>query len=207
MPEPIMTPTDTKVPPLLAGTMAATPAPILWRALALALDSALAGIIGMIILTTVVFPQSYPNAEAVIQQQMHTFKVAFDKASATGKMPDVALSQEYVDLSVPASNTLFLVLLVYFAGSELVMDGSTLGKRVFSLRAAGCWTAKPPTWMECVVRNIFKAASLMWVFLLAANTVVVLVRPNRRAIHDYLARTVVTGDPAPPKPPAEDYDS
>jgi uncharacterized RDD family membrane protein YckC len=100
-----------------------------------------------------------------------------------------------------------LVLFVYFAGSELLLDGSTLGKRVFSLRTARCWTAKPPTWIECVVRNIFKAASLMWIGLLAANFVVVLFRSNRRAIHDYLARTVVTGDPAPPKPLEEDHDS
>jgi uncharacterized RDD family membrane protein YckC len=202
-----MTPSDTKVPPLLANALAATPAPIFWRALALALDMVLAGIIGAIILTTVVFPQSYPNAEAIIQQQMHSFRVAADQARTTGQMPEVALSQDYVDLGVPISNTLFLVLLAYFAGSELATDGSTLGKRVFNLRAARCWTAKPPTLLECLVRNIFKAASLMWIGLLAANVVVVLFRPSRRAIHDYMARTVVTNDPAPPKPPAEDYDS
>jgi uncharacterized RDD family membrane protein YckC len=207
MPEPAMTPSDTKVPPMLANIIAATPARIIWRALALGLDLILTAIIGSIILTTVVFPQSYPNAEAIIQQQMHSFKVAYDQANATGKMPEVALSQEYIDLSVPTSNTLFLVLLAYFAGSELLMDGSTLGKRVFGLRVARCWTAKPPTWIECLVRNIFKAASLMWIGLLGANIVVMLFRPNRRAIHDYLARTVVTGDAAPPKPPEEDHDS
>jgi uncharacterized RDD family membrane protein YckC len=202
-----MSPTDTKVPPLLANALAATPSPMIWRALALVLDSILAGTIATIILTTLVFPQNYPNAEATIHQQMHSFKVAFAQANTTGKMPEVAVSQEYLDLSIPATNTLFLVLLVYFTGSELVTGGSTLGKRVFSLRAARCWTAEQPTWLECFVRNIFKVASLMWIWLLAANVLTVLFRPGRRAIHDYLARTVVTGDPAPPRPVADGDES
>lgn len=202
-----MTPSDTKVPPLLAKALATSPAPVIWRALALALDTVLAGTIAAIILTTVVFPQSYPNADAIIQQQMHAFKVAFNQARASGQMPDVAISKEYADLSDPVSNTMFLVLFAYFAGSELATGGSTLGKRVFSLRAARCWSIEPPTWVECVVRNIFKAASLMWIGLLAANMVTVFIRPSRRAIHDYLARTLVTGDPAPPKSRHEDDES
>jgi len=202
-----MTPTDTKVPPLLASALAATPAPIVWRALALVLDSILAGTIAAFILTTVVFPQSYPDAEPIIEQQMHNFAMAFNQARATGQAPDVVVSQEYLDLGVPMANTAFLVLVLYFTGSELVTGGSTLGKRVFSLRAARCWTAEPPTWTESFIRNLFKAASLMWMGLLIVNIFAIFFRPGRRAVHDYLARTLVTGDPAPPPPPEEHYDS
>jgi len=202
-----MTPTDTKVPPLLASALAATPAPIVWRALALMLDSILAGTIVAIILTTVVFPQSYPDAGTIIQQQMHNFMMAFNQARTTGHSPEVVVSQEYLDLGVPMANTAFLVLVIYFTGSELLTGGSTLGKRVFSLRAARCWTAEPPTWTESFVRNLFKAASLMWMGLLLVNIFAILFRPTRRAVHDYLARTLVTGDPAPPRAPEENYES
>jgi len=212
MSNPGMTPTDTKVPPLLVNSLAATPAPVFWRVLALGLDVILAGTIAAILLTTVIFPQNYPNATDIMQQQVHNFQVAFDQANSTGKLPEVAISQESLDLSAAICNTYFFVLLVYFTGSELATGGSTLGKRVFSLRAARCWTAEPPTWAECMVRNIFKVAGLMWIgvlglALLVANVLSLFLRPGRRAIHDYLARTIVTGDPAPAKPAEEDHDS
>ena len=204
MANPLMSPSEIKVPPLLANTLAATPAPMLWRALALALDYVLAGTIATILLTTVVFPQSYPNAQTVIENQFQSIEAAFQEEQATGKMPDIVISQDYLDLTVPATNTLFMVLLVYFAGSEILLGGTTLGKRVFSLRTARFWTTERATWIESLVRNIFKAASLTILWLLPVNLIVVFFRPSRRAIHDYLARTLVTGDAAPPLPVEND---
>ncbi len=96
--------------------------------------------------------------------------------------------------------TLFAVLLVYFSASELFLGGASLGKRVFGLRVARCSTGEPPLGIESLSRCSFKAASMVGLLpiLFLANALPMLFRPTRRAGHDYLARTIVTGDPPPP---------
>jgi len=206
MPEPAMLPSNTQVPPLLAEEAGALPSRLVWRALALVLDTLLASVAAMVILSTVVFPQSYPNAEQIFQQQMQSLKTEMHAAMDQNRMPDFVPSDDYLDLSETISKTLFMVFLVYFAGSEITLGGTTLGKKVFGLRAARWGSIERPTAIESLSRNIFKAASLVWLLLLVANVITVFLRPSRRAIHDYLARTIVTGAAAPPAPPRNQDD-
>jgi len=207
-----MLPTDTSIPPVLPTILRITPARVVRRALALVLDALLAGLAAMVLLTAIIFPQSHPDYENVILAQRQAMDAQIKTALAGGQLGTVNVSDDFVEIATTAGTTTFAVLLFYFAASEIFSGGTTLGKRVFGLRVARAHTAEAPNAIELLSRSIFKAASLIgfFPFLLLANALPLLFRPTRRALHDYLARTIVTGDPLPAAPARsrdrEDYD-
>jgi uncharacterized RDD family membrane protein YckC len=180
------------------------PAPFFWRVLALLLDTILASVVAGIVLTSVVLPAEHPDAGAVIQQQFDTTMAEIAQAQTTGQVPEQVISPEFLEIRMLVGKTLFLVLLIYFTSCEWALGGATLGKRIFGLRAAQWGSADPPRWIESLSRCILKAASLVWFVVFVANVVPLFFRSTRRAAHDYLARTIVTGD-APPPPPPKPY--
>jgi uncharacterized RDD family membrane protein YckC len=215
-----MSTTGTRVPPLLGEITSCAPAPLGWRLLALILDTLLAGVVAALLLTRFILPQEMPDAEEVANRQLqawHTFLTAVEKAPPGSSLPSFTLDPEYVTLSEITNQTFFLVLLVYFAASELGLQGATLGKRIFRLRAAQVSSAEPPRPIETLVRCIIKTVSLVgwqsislvgWPILLL-NLAPLVFHRSRRAGHDLLARTIVTGDPLPPsleKPAYADED-
>ena len=202
-----MPPTDTPVPPMLANVLRITPARLWRRALSLLLDTLLGGLIAMVILTTSILPQHYPNYEKVIFDQWQAVDEKIQEAMAGAQFSPPNISDDFTEVSATIYLTTFAVLLVYFTASEVFSGGTTLGKRVFGLRTARWGTAEPPLGIESLSRCIFKAASLVWLWplLLLANAMPTLFRSTRRAGHDYLARTIVTGDP-PPAPARGRFD-
>jgi uncharacterized RDD family membrane protein YckC len=194
-----MLPTDTSLPPVLPNVLRITPARVVRRALGLLLDTMLAGLAAMVLLTIFILPQSHPDYDTIIRHQQQAMNDQIKAALAGGEVGAVNLSDDFVEIATTAGTTVFAVLLVYFAASEMLSGGSTLGKRVFGLRVARTGTSEPPNAIELLSRSIFKAASLIGFFplLLLANTLPIFFRPTRRALHDLLARTIVTGDPPP----------
>ncbi len=188
-----------QAPPVLPALAGPLPARLLRRGLALVLDTLLAGLAAAVILTSFVYPQNYPNYGAIVNDQWRAIMAQVHQVMTTGQYTELTLSDEYLDLAGTTITTIFLVLLVYFAASEIFARGSTLGKKVFGLRAARWGSAEPPLVLESVSRSIFKALSLvvLWPLLLAVNVAPLLFRASRRAGHDYLARTIVTGAPLP----------
>jgi uncharacterized RDD family membrane protein YckC len=199
--------TETRVPPLLANAAGAKPAPVLLRAVALVLDLILAGLVAMLLLSRLILPAQVPNYSDIIDHQMQEWTAESNQLAA-GQWPNLAPDSDTLDLYGTIIETLFLVFLAYFSGSEIGMRGATLGKRVFGLRAARWGTADPPNWLESFLRCIFKCASLMSPLILLVDALPVAFKSSRRAIHDYLARTIVTGDALPPvaKERDEPYD-
>jgi uncharacterized RDD family membrane protein YckC len=195
---------------MLASALPITPARVWRRAVALLLDASLAGLAAMVILFTYILPQQHPDYEKVVNDQMLAMEQQLQAAMKSSQFTNPALSDEFTDIAATVGVTTFSVLLVYFAASEMLLKGATLGKRVFGLRAARWGTAEPPQAIESLSRCIFKSASLVGLLpiLLLANALPMLFRSTRRAGHDYLARTIVTGDPPPPAPASRNrYDS
>jgi uncharacterized RDD family membrane protein YckC len=214
-----MSTTGARVP-LLAEITSCAPAPLGWRVLALILDTLLASVVAALLLTRFILPQEMPDAEGVADRQWqawHTMLDTAEKAPPGTPFPRLVLDPQYITLSEITTQTFFFVLLVYFAGSEFGLKGATLGKRIFRLRAAQCATAEPPRPIETLVRCIIKTVSLVgwqsislvgWPILLI-NLAPLVFHRSRRAGHDLLARTIVTGDPLPPsleKPAYADED-
>jgi uncharacterized RDD family membrane protein YckC len=196
--------TESSVPPILARVTGCAPAPMGWRLLALLLDYVLCWAATMLIVTRLVLPQDIPNWMDVVQHQSDTMMTEVQKASEQNRMPDLVLEPDIEPVLTDALETFFFVYLVYFTGSELALQGSTLGKRVFRLRTVQ-WTGNsPPHLAETLARGLIKSASLVWWWpFLVVNALPLFLPRRRRAFHDYVARTMVTGDPPPPPPTHE----
>jgi uncharacterized RDD family membrane protein YckC len=195
-----MPPTKVPTPPLLAGCK---PAPLGLRAAALAMDLLLVGLAALIIIFHIVLPQNYPDYHAAIGREWQASKTAAAQLMA-GQTPDFDLDPDYVDVVQAMMLTSFTVFLAYFAISEISGGGTTLGKRLFHLRAAQWGTGAPPHFVESLFRCVFKCASLVNVpVLLLLDTLPAFFRPSRRALHDYVCRTIVTNDPMPLPPKKE----
>jgi uncharacterized RDD family membrane protein YckC len=200
---------SAQVPPLIAEALGCSPAPLGWRVLALVIDLLIAGIAAGLILTRVVLPQEIPDAADVATNQWQLIWAASEQAAA-GKPASIPQpTPEFVNLIEITVQTIFLTLFGYFAGCELGGQGSTLGKRVFRLRVAQWGTGEPPRPLETLIRAMVKTASLIaWLAvslfgipILLLNVVPVAFNRTRRAGHDLMARTIVTGDPLPPPAP------
>jgi uncharacterized RDD family membrane protein YckC len=130
-------------------------------------------------------------------------------AVATQQFPDLVLSDDFQQISNTVIITLFFTLVVYFTASEMMLGGTTLGKKVFGLRAARLGAGEPPRLLESLCRNTLKTTCLIaWFPLVFGDALPILFHPSRRATHDYLARTIVTGSAPPPArdPEPDGYD-
>jgi len=203
-PPSIMPPAQTPIPPVIASAGGVTPAPMLWRIIALALDTSLAGFAAWVILSRIVLPQHHPDAANIMHKQWQAIETAMQSAPTSGTLTNFAFDDEAVNIVTDISKTFFLTLLAYFFASEMALGGSTLGKRTFGLRAASWSTGAPPSFLESFCRCLFKVASFFLFFpvpiLLVINTIPVFFQPTRRAGHDRLASTIVTSDAPPPRP-------
>ncbi|WP_309380375.1 RDD family protein [Cerasicoccus frondis] len=86
---------------------------------------------------------------------------------------------------------------LYFFLSEVLMQGSSLGKSVFGLRVMSLRHAGPPTPLEAGVRASIKASCIFMVVpLLVVNYFVMLFHRQRQALHDIPASTLVVAAPA-----------
>ena len=195
-------PARTPVPPVIAHAGGASPAPIFLRVIALALDVSLAGLVAFVILTRIVLPQNHPDAMNIISQQWQTNLKEWTSARAAGTIPQLTYNDDAKDIIWETGATFFLTLFLYFFGSEMAMEGASLGKRAFGLRAARWATGVPPLFLESFSRCVFKVTSLLVLlpFLFMANIIPIFVKSSGRAGHDLLAGTIVTRDAPPPKP-------
>jgi uncharacterized RDD family membrane protein YckC len=169
------------------------------RAIALFLDTVLVSAAVCLIFFRLVSPTGLDT----IDQQVQLWQQQYKQTQAAGKMPDLQMTDECQDLMASLSGTAFAVLMCYFIGSEVVWGGATLGKRVFGLRVARWPAGEPPTAIEILSRNTLKSVSLLfwlqcWLPLLMVELLPLCLRRTRRTAHDYLARTIVTGDAPPP---------
>ena len=90
----------------------------------------------------------------------------------------------------------FFLLLFYFTLSEVLLGGSTLGKKIFNLRTAYRDSPRIPPLGQLFVRSSVKTISALSLghpvlFLLVGNFMIAFFRKDRKAGHDLLTRTSV----------------
>lgn len=123
----------------------------------------------------------------------------------------LTISPLLLRMSFAVFGTLVATLWLYFALSEYFLAGSTLGKKVFSLRTLQCIYYQPPRLLECMLRNGIKTMSLLsltlLLFALAGNLQALLFafpaldycvafyHPRRQTLHDLAVRTCVVEPP------------
>ncbi|MEQ9825656.1 MAG: RDD family protein [Puniceicoccaceae bacterium] len=113
--------------------------------------------------------------------------------------------QEYLEFQYQhesASNdTAFLAAVItwlYFALSELLLAGTTLGKKIFKLSLIDLKTLSRPDAKTIILRNCLKTLSVIMPLLFIVNLVMVFTNRLRMAGHDRISKTLVTYETALP---------
>lgn len=184
------------------------PAHMGYRALALAMDAFLVIILASLIATMVTFP----SLDADEQDALGSFLQEIEHAR-TQELPRAQILAEHGNNPIlhqafmKVILTVMLTFWAYFSLSEWWMHGTTLGKRMVSIRTIQLPDRFPPGLLQHVLRGGIKSMSLLALFalpeLITGNPLsficLLLVmdyafawgNPARRSLHCILTRTCV----------------
>lgn len=167
------------------------------RLFAFFLDYVLVIAIFYLLTTTILYPLFHPN----FAQELRGFwELQQNLPPETGFRE---MLQQQLDFqigherAIADTQFIFIVIVwIYFALSEILMQGSTLGKKVFKLQAIDIKTLKPPMGKTILIRNCLKTISITIVFpfLLLINLIVPFFNRYKLTGHDILSKTMVTYD-------------
>ncbi len=170
------------------------PASLFPRILAFLLDAGLGTVIYLALCTWVLFPLFHPD----FMQKAQTFweeqqQVSEDNGFKEMVERQVAFQMENQKVMTDSQFLMIVVFWVYFALSELVMEGSTLGKKTFKLQTISVKTLKKPDGRTILFRNCLKTIAVTFALpLLIINFTIPFFQRQRRAGHDLFAKTYVT---------------
>lgn len=198
-------PGENKLPnppinPLRQNMLEVYPAGLGVRAIAFILDCVMIGAITYLILTTILFPIFHPGFleafRTFIEQQQSAPNMSFFEMMDAQLKFEMQHQQAFLE-----SQYLFVMIVwIYFAMSEILMQGSTLGKKVFRLQTIDLNTLKNPSGKTILIRNCLKTISMTILPpLLLINFIIPLFNRFRLAGHDLLSKTMITyQDTVPP---------
>ena len=183
---------SNSVDPVDQNMLEIYPANLGVRAIALILDCVMIGAITYLIATTILYPIFHPGfidkLQAFLEQQSSADMGLMEmmKAQADFEManPEPFLDTQYL---------FTIIVWVYFALSEILMQGSTLGKKVFRLQTIDLNTLKYPTGKTILIRNCVKTISIVILPpLFLINCIIPFFNRFRLAGHDLLSKTMIT---------------
>lgn len=176
------------------------PAALLLRSVAFGMDALLLTALLAFLLTRVLLPASHPEGLKEFNQLIQTYWTELEAARETNTEPPAAppfIEYPAVVGMITYSQMLCLfIMTLYFGLTEGLMNGTTLGKKVFRLQTLRQDTEEPPGIFVSLLRGAFKsltlvASPLFWTFFAVA-----ILSRQRLTIHDLLTRTrVVRANP------------
>lgn len=203
-------------PPLPAHDASGAPGAALaglgTRFLALLMDVVPIAVLTAFLLWRILLPLYHGEAQQALIGEINNHYDQVRLAEETGgekpSTPDFTQDPRILLLFSFAHQVMFLAFFVYFGLSEWLMRGSSLGKKMFSIRTVMADTGLPPTAIQALLRGVMKAFGLIglppwtWISLLLASFL-----RGRRTGHDVLCRTAVISGVVPPRPkPREEPD-
>lgn len=172
------------------------PAKLSLRGFAFALDVILVTAVASVIIWKIVLPQSHPGAfHELMQWSEQVLNWWQTPAQERGETPPEAGTELMRALTL-ANELQLLIAWLYFALSEALFAGSTLGKRIFRLRSVSTITLGPPQFMAGIVRGGLKTIILFWIFpiFFVANFIALFFNKRRQLGHDWFSRTAVVDE-------------
>ena len=159
------------------------------RIFACALDCILVMALALMLLSTFVIPKKYSTPMKELQHILHSYS---ETISNTDKKIAENFSSELKDMIESIQAFVVLAFWLYFSITEIFMNGATLGKKVFSLRAISLRTGQKPHVFDSCLRGGIKTLSLLAFFpLLLINYFLIFFPRVNRTGHDFLCNTVV----------------
>jgi len=163
------------------------PAPLKQRIFAFAMDVSLLMVCAFFLLDTLLLPSEFPYELQEMRQLIQGLSLHEQMEIKDSLSPEV-LKMTYFSL-----NVFTLVFWAYFFFSELFMQGTSLGKKAFSLEILNTRTGTRPSVFEMSLRAITKALAFAFYFplLFGINYLPALFNKSRRTGHDFICRTIV----------------
>lgn len=155
------------------------------RIMAFILDLVLIGSFTLMFLSTFIIPQKYPGTLAELKE----LSAQDDKFSndIVAKM-----SPHLKDMLEISQTITILAFWFYFAISEILLKGSSIGKKIFSIRVVNQVTLAPPSAFDSIFRSGLKTFSLLaWFPFFMINFFLIFFTKKGQAGHDFLSRTIV----------------
>lgn len=167
----------------------APPLAKLWqRTIAFGLDFFLVFNLSLVLLLVYLLPQKYPGKMAELHQAVRN---VLDAKQSLHDMVST-LSKDQLEMIYYCQNINLLVYWLYFMLSDAFLAGSSLGKRVFRLKAVQFKSYEDLSFWDICLRGAVKALALIWFFpFLMVNYAWAFFNKPHLAGHDYLARSVV----------------
>ncbi len=171
------------------------PAPLLLRLVAFGMDALLLTALLAFLLTRVLLPAGHPEGMEEFNQLIQSYWADLETARETNADPPPAppfIEYPAIVAMITYSQMLCLVIMtLYFGLAEGLMNGATLGKKVFRLQTFRQDTEEPPGIFASLLRGAFKsltlvASPLFWIFFAVA-----ILSKQRLTVHDLLTRTRV----------------
>lgn len=148
-----------------------------------------------LITTQFIYPVFHPEFSRALQEFWEHQQTLTEN---TGFREMLQIQMEFHlehERAIADTQFVFIVMTwIYFAMSELLMQGSTLGKKVFKLQTIDLRTMLPATGKSLLVRNCLKTISVTIIFpiLLIINLIIPFFSRFRLTGHDVIAKTMVT---------------
>jgi uncharacterized RDD family membrane protein YckC len=182
------------VDPVRDNRLLVYPAALPARMIAFFLDYIMIFAIFYLISTAIIYPYFHPG----FTEELRTFWEQQQNLPPDTGFREMARMQLDFQMehekAIADTQFIFIIIVwIYFALSEVMMQGSTLGKKVFKLQTIDLKTLKKPNGKTILIRNCFKTISVTIVFpLLLINFIIPFFNRSRLAGHDLLSKTMVT---------------
>ena len=162
------------------------PAPYLQRLAAFLLDFVLIIVFTAFLLNIFILPEYFPGAQEIFREQFEEYLKLLQAAATQEELMQQITFDRIVQEAIGASAFWFLGLFsVYHAIGESFFQGSSFGKRVFSLQVLSVVTCEPLGFFEAFLRGALKAVTLMvYAPLLWINYALVFFGTKRQCGHE-----------------------
>ena len=184
----------TPVDPIRENMLQVYPANLGFRAVAFILDCVMVGAVFYLVTTTILYPFFHPGFTSALREFMEEQQhLPADTGFREMMETQLEFQLEHQNAIAETQFLYIVVLWVYFAMSEILMRGSTLGKKIFKLQTIDLKTLKRPTGKVILIRNCLKTISMTILFpLLLVNFIIPFFNRFRLAGHDLITKTMTT---------------
>lgn len=159
------------------------------RVFAFFLDFVLVTLIAMLIVFQFWLPGNYPEAWSTFMERVESLQ------SSGESLRGMELSGEEQDMFIYGELMTLLVFWLYFLAGEVFLKGSSIGKKVFGLRAVSIYRYSYLNFWESMVRAFTKTVSLLVLFpFLQVSYLLAFFTRKRQAGHDFICRSCVVED-------------
>lgn len=165
-----------------------------FRLFAFILDVLLITFLTITILAVFIIPRKYSQEFHELQVFIQNQQAPASKNSQANVVTETpkTISTGAQDLVNFMQSFIMIAFWTFFALSEILTKGSSLGKKVFSLRVISLRTGQAPSIFDSIFRAGTKTLTLLLFFpILLTSYVIYFFTKNHRAGHDFLSKSLV----------------